>query len=799
MASSADDTSNSPMGLPPNHPGRSEMLRPETTRVHLIIATNTTHTTPNSEQYGDLGQTEFAATPFSDNSWQSTPHSRLTKDSGSLGLPSASRGSSPDPATEPDNKSERTTSCSSYGSLLSREDDQQLPGIFVLGATGPEYGEIGQSDDELTGEGLDLTQSRPSRQALASDVNQAARATFSREDSPLPNLVYRPVFPPLSEQQSEITDFGAVLHYKHRQSRQRRDSRSKPSGHHTLQDRLWEALAPNEDKSKKGFFPANLLPLLLTEQSVSEELNKHFGDKSTKYARKICSEKRVNSFEEDGMSSMKQRIRTYRRVFAILMLIDKTPAIRQFIREGVNDSDLPLVRSGTGKGMRRSRALDKELKCFRSGWTGIQIRNFVDYQWTTLAPFFSKGEKRKEVHHYPLQDRVILPFSPNKKQDEVNQELLGGGGRVFKTSIHPDHHNFHAFFDCPRAASPSDHGHESPECTCVFAIKCLHSQNKESFKKEVDMLKKFSNNAHANLISLLATYEQNGTFFLIFPCADDDLQTYWKKMPPPPAGDADGVRWAAEQCLGIAKGVLKIHEGDSGNSRLQPHDLTRIVGNHGDIKPENVLWFRDKTEARGGGRPGGGGRGTLKLSDFGLADSSSRRTASRRCHSNVAVTCNYRAPECDLPHQGGKGRQYDMWTLGCLYLEFVTWLVGGTALLDEFMRKRLSVDMAWYEIETDTFFQLDKDPETEKLYALVKPSVTERLRSDKRCTPFILDFLDLIETGLLVVKNPEPFVKGRLSINEAHARLTKMVQKCNAEREYTCKSLYYMSASQGGE
>ncbi|KAK0713436.1 kinase-like domain-containing protein [Lasiosphaeria miniovina] len=464
---------------------------------------------------------------------------------------------------------------------------------------------------------------------------------------------------------------------------------------------------------------------------------------------------------------MKPRIRTYRRIFAILVLIDKAPAIHQFIREGVNDSDLPLVRSGTEKDMRRSRALDKELKCFGSGWTGIQIRNFVEYQWTTLAPFFSKSEERKEVRHYPLQDRVILPFSPNKKQGEVNEELLGGGGRVFKTGIHPDHHNFHAFFDCPRAASPPDHGDESPECTCVFAIKCLHSQDKESFKKEVDMLKKFSNNAHPNLISLLATYEQNGTFFLIFPCADDDLQTYWKKMPPPPPGTP-----------------------------------AAIVGNHGDIKPENVLWFRDITEARSDGRSSGRGRGTLKLSDFGLADSSSSRTASRRFHSNVAVTCNYRAPECDLPNQGGKGRQYDMWTLGCLYLEFVTWLVGGTALLDEFVRERLSVDMAWYEIETDTFFHLDKDPETKKLYAVVKPSVTafiQRLRSERRCTPFILDFLDLIETGLLVVKNPKPFVKGRLSINEAHARLTKMVQKCNTEREYACKSLYYMSASQGVE
>ena len=343
------------------------------------------------------------------------------------------------------------------------------------------------------------------------------------------------------------------------------------------------------------------------------------------------------------------------------------------------------------------------------------MRNFEDWQWTTLAPFFAKSEERKEVRHFPLQDRVILPFLSEGKRDDaeaIAEELLGGGGRVFRATIHPEHHNFHAQLKCPRDSLFHDNGNP-PQCTCLFAVKRLHSQDKENFKKEVDMLKKFSNNNHPHLISLLATYEQRRTFFLVFPRAEADLQAYWQKTAPPSPMDAETVRWVAQQCLGIANGVLKIHGYESSNSRLHPsktHD--RVFGHHGDIKPENVLWFADSASK------GGTDRGTLKLSDFGLADFNIHRTVSRKPLSHFAVTRNYRAPECDLPNQGAKGRQYDMWTLGCLYLEFVTWLLGGWAMVEEFTNARMSVDSMWFDMQTDTFFQLEKDTETGPLKPL---------------------------------------------------------------------------------
>ncbi|KAK1749698.1 putative Serine/threonine-protein kinase [Echria macrotheca] len=726
--------------------------------------------------------------PSSHSSFLPTPTTNGTRHSRSPDYTSVGHRESPNTSTSALRESDDESSFfSATSSVMSSDLESGLPSPenLTFGAVGaeaePRRDVFDESHDELVDHTSPRSYNSPSHHQDTLSNNRATRAAFTRHESTLPTIHRGKSKPRLVEEQSEITDFGEILHYQDRETRGRRTGRSKPSVGRSLrlQDKLFKVLEPIDDINKeKGFFPLDLLPVLLTEQTVSKELKKHLSlvcrpDEIADYAHTICSEKRISGFEDGG----KPKIRTFRKIFATLVLIEKTEAILMFIKQNISDSDLPLVRSQQGPGLETSREPIRRFKCFREkhGWSQLHIRNFEDWQWTTLAPFFAKSDERKKVPHYLLQRRVILPFRSAIKQDEVGLE--GGGGRVFKAEIHPDHHNFHDFFRCPRALA-SDECEDAADCICLFAIKCLHSQDKESFRKEVDMLKRFSNNAHPHLISLLATYEQNRSFFLIFPRAESDLQAYWKDKEPPSPSDMDGMRWIAEQCLGIAKGVLKIHSHDSSNSRLQLPDANGLVGNHGDIKPENVLWFRERDAQ------GRSGRGILKLSDFGLADFNTRRTASRRFHSNIFVTCNYRAPECDLPNQGGKGRQYDIWTLGCLYLEFVVWMIGGSPLLRKFEKARLSRDKGWYNIHTDTFFELVGDDESRPQNAVIKPSVTEfiqMLRSHERSTPFILDFLTLIENGLLVVKSQTPH---RFNIQQAHAELHKIFEKCQSDPGY---------------
>jgi serine/threonine protein kinase len=234
------------------------------------------------------------------------------------------------------------------------------------------------------------------------------------------------------------------------------------------------------------------------------------------------------------------------------------------------------------------------------------------------------------------------------------------------------------------------------------------------------MLKKFSGDSHPHLVSLLSTYEQFKKFYLVFHWAEADLQVYWKEINPAPSVDRKTILWMAQQCRGIADGLSKIHHYETSNSKLHPNsawnvDGSQLFGRHGDIKPANVLWFRDPSEVN---------IGNLKITDFGLAEFSAPHTKSYKPKSKVATTLNYRPPECDL--EGGViGRSYDIWTLGCLYLEFITWLLGGWKLVHEFAIKRASIDRMFADIETDTFFEIVKGCETETVGAMIKPIVTD--------------------------------------------------------------------------
>lgn len=246
-------------------------------------------------------------------------------------------------------------------------------------------------------------------------------------------------------------------------------------------------------------------------------------------------------------------------------------------------------------------------------------------------------------------------------------------------------------------------------------MKCLHSPNKVDFKNEVEMLKMFSDNAHPHLISLLATYEQFGVYYLIFPRADRDLNSFWKDENPRPSCDAKTIRWVAKQCMGIAQGLAKIHEYQTSdpNHASGVHEKKHV--RHGDIKPENILWFSDDDG------------GILKISDFGLSESTNFSHSYKPNLQVAGASQSYRPPECDV-RGAFVGRSWDIWTLGCLYLEFVTWLLGGWGLVAVFNNKRLSPDRFRYGWRTDTFFELfrnDNDKEGNSIGARVKPSVTQ--------------------------------------------------------------------------
>ena len=584
---------------------------------------------------------------------------------------------------------------------------------------------------------------------------------------------------------SRITDAGdqQFIQQKHASGRGQAEDEPIPdvpygsdySSANNLNCQLFAALQETRDSREKGFLPKAQLDTLINQRSVFIELAKFLRETMTdseiqECAKTVCVESKVTL--TDGRS----KLRSFRKIFALLVLLEKPASIPLFIKEDVSDLDLPLsiVRNGGSFELRRKDTSDKRsdepLKCFR-GWAPVWRKSFEEYQWTMLAPFFVEGEYN-HVRHYVLTDHHILPFVYTKDEEDDNAEYHGGFGRVFMVRLHRDHHNFRDQVRCERG----------------FAIKQLKQNDPVSFEREVNILKKFVGiRCHPHIVSLLATYEQFNKFHLMFYRAEGNLFKYWKEIDPHPEFNYGRVLWMAEQCAGIAHGLLQLHkhstivaastipnrdaeedfkrrstgekqrrathqgflatknifnsstkaenppvepvsptfiptaahrfgqQTDERDARLvhEPlvDDLVRKWGRHGDLKPENILWYSDSKS----------GAGSLKISDFGEAELNSRASKSKS-RSQLANTMTYRPPECDLQPKIIR-QSYDIWCLGCVYMEFITWMLGGVELWEEFAMKRLSWDI-FQQARSDTFFELVKS-DTDEVSAMVKKAVTE--------------------------------------------------------------------------
>lgn len=246
------------------------------------------------------------------------------------------------------------------------------------------------------------------------------------------------------------------------------------------------------------------------------------------------------------------------------------------------------------------------------------------------------------------------------------------------------------------------------------------------------MLTTYSGDTHQHLISLLSTYEQSGRFHFIFPWAEADLVRYLEQINPNPSMNHPNVQWIAAQCHGIADGLCRLHrhqtakvnrawsENDRHSSGQNGNGLTsqiQLYGRHGDIKLQNVLWFCDPNNV--------GDRGVLKITDFGLAEFKTSPARLYRGSSRIGYSPPYQPPECNM--RGGRvGQSHDIWSLGCLYLELITWSLGGWDLVRDFQDARAATYPAYYAKAIDgTFFTIIGGGPDGSDVAVVKPAVTK--------------------------------------------------------------------------
>ncbi|KAI3320425.1 hypothetical protein HD806DRAFT_538263 [Xylariaceae sp. AK1471] len=549
--------------------------------------------------------------------------------------------------------------------------------------------------------------------------------------------------------------------------------------HKSLHDRIHNALQQTSNNRSKGetFLPIGQLDDLLTIDAVVRELNSSLRASSSRrqysslqleeFANIIC----YGKVFRNGSNTETKR---FQKIFAILVLVEQSSSFPLFLDGDLSDETLPLKLVPSGKTVqlrqRDSSSLDgiadKKLRCFH-GWSQRRIRLFWEDQWKMLVRFFDQGDYN-DVPHYDLEDQAILPFVPT--EDGRGQISLGHGGfgDVFITHIHPAHHNFQ---------DPSYYRLD-------FAIKELFRGEKDEialqeFQQEVNILKKFKGDRrHPHIVTLLATYKQFNRYHLIFYRADGNLFNYWKSINPNPVMDYTNCLWVVQQFEGLVDGLSHLHYHETfrknGDGEDGKGDKICKYGRHKDIKPENILWY-DGPE---------GSKGTLKLSDFGASDLKSHESKSMS-EGNGPDTLTYRPPERELNYIPIR-QSADIWSLGCVFMEFVVWALGGSALLyEDFAIKRLRKAHR-KSMEQDTFFwfehlQTDEETGIVKGNLMIKEAVAkyfDELHAHANCTDLFHRLLNMIRYDMLVVEQENFEQQRRKSSKEIAHKLKSLHEEC---------------------
>lgn len=380
-----------------------------------------------------------------------------------------------------------------------------------------------------------------------------------------------------------------------------------------------------------------------------------------------------------------------KRVFAILVLIGEADAIKLLLADGLTDDQLPLRLDDES-----STPISRSGLAFNSFATMREQRiiEFVDKQWTVLAPTIGAPGL-----HYELDRRCPLPFENTAQIGHVSTRA------VYKTKLHPAHY----------------HGPKLLDSVEYVATKEFF--NDEAFEHEKDNLETLALLSHQHLIKHLATFTRHTKHFVIFPWANGGtLATFWLKQDTH-LKDKHLIIWCLQQMLGMSEAIKALH---TVNCR------------HGDMKPENILHFT---------RPDGG---IFVVADVGVSKTHEKATLARAGLGTEtrATTPSYEAPEAFMKGSAPRARRFDMWSIGCIFLEFALWILHDMQAINTFHDARHA---PYFE-----FYLLNRDSSESPRKPAIHPTVSrafEVLRNDPRCASGTIfqDFINFIEARLLQV------------------------------------------------
>ncbi|KAI5460320.1 kinase-like domain-containing protein [Mariannaea sp. PMI_226] len=198
-------------------------------------------------------------------------------------------------------------------------------------------------------------------------------------------------------------------------------------------------------------------------------------------------------------------------------------------------------------------------------------------------------------------------------------------------------------------------GHDENGSGHAVAIKDFSHGTLRVFKREKEYLQRIRSLSSRHVMKAIATCTRGSSYYIFFPWATGgNLKDFWKlettrrtRLP---------TRWSLNQMLGIATALQSLN----------------IFGDeYQDFEPKDILHFRGK----------GVETGTLVLRV--TATSKFTPMYARGSRNQPRITW-YRAPELRPLPRFTRRRHNSIWSMGCILLEHVIWLLYGHKILVQF-------------------------------------------------------------------------------------------------------------------